>query len=120
MAWDRHDHTIYLKVTKWFSIVSEELARPDVLAENVYNMDETGVLLGKLRSLKVLVGKNKLRNYRGASSKRILITAVEYISATGDCVRPLVIWPSATYRSYRTTCHGQNVTASDVCLRHAD
>jgi hypothetical protein len=43
MAWDRHDHTIYLKVTKWFSIVSEELARPDVLAENVYNMDETGV-----------------------------------------------------------------------------
>jgi hypothetical protein len=63
MTWDRHDHTIYPKVTAWFSIISEELARPDVLAENVYNMDETGVLLGKLGSLKVLVGKNELRNY---------------------------------------------------------
>jgi hypothetical protein len=70
MTWDRHDHTIYPKVTEWFSIISEELARPNVLAENVYNMDETGVLLGKLGSLKVLVGKNELRNYRGASSKQ--------------------------------------------------
>jgi hypothetical protein len=74
-----------------------------VLIENVYNMDETGVLLGKLGSLKVLVGKNELRNYRGASSKRTLITAVECISATGDCLDPLVIWPSATHRSHWTT-----------------
>lgn len=103
MAWDRHDHTIYPKVTEWFSIISEELARPDVLTENVYNMDETGVLLGKLGSLKVLVGSNELRNYRGASSKRTLITAIECISAAGDCLDPLVIWPSATHRSHWTT-----------------
>jgi hypothetical protein len=103
MAWDRHDHTIYPKVTEWFSIISEELARPDVLAENVYNMDETGVLLGKLGSLKVLVGKHELRDYRGASPKRTLITAIECISATGNCLDPLVIWPSATHRSHWTT-----------------
>lgn len=103
MAWDRHDHTIYPKVTEWFSIISEQWERPDVLPENVYNMDETGVLLGKLGSLKVLVGKNELRNYRGASSRRTLITAVECISATGSCLDPLVIWPSATHRSHWTT-----------------
>ncbi|GAB7336822.1 hypothetical protein MBLNU13_g11328t1 [Cladosporium sp. NU13] len=103
MAWDRHDQNIYPKVTEWFSVISEELARPDVLTENVYNMDETGVLLGKLGSLKVLVGKNELRNYRGASPKRTLITAIECISATGNCLDPLVIWPSATHRSNWTT-----------------
>lgn len=103
MAWDRHDHTIYPKVAEWFQVISEELERPDVLPENVYNMDETGVLLGKLGSLKVLVGKNELRNYRGASSRRTLITAVECISATGSCLDPLVIWPSATHRSHWTT-----------------
>lgn len=103
MAWDRHDHTILPKVTEWFSIIGEGLARPDVLAENVYNMDETGVLLGKLGSLKVLVGKNELRNYRGASSKRTLITAIECISVTGNSLNPLVIWPSATHRSHWTT-----------------
>jgi hypothetical protein len=62
-----------------------------------------GVLLGKLGSLRILVGKNELRNYRGASSKRTLITAVECISATGNCLHPLVIWPSATHRSHWTT-----------------
>jgi hypothetical protein len=85
--WDRHDHTIYPKVTEWFSIISEELARPDVLAENVYNMDETGVLLGKLGSLKVLVGKHELDDYMGASPKRTLKTAVECISAASNCAR---------------------------------
>lgn len=125
MAWDRHDHTIYPKVTEWFSIISEELARPDVLTENVYNMDETGVLLGKLGSLKVLVGTNELRNYRGASSKRTLITAVECISATGNSLNPLVIWPSATHRSHWTThstpgwhfaCTDSGYTNNDINL----
>jgi len=125
MAWDRHDLTIYPKVTEWFSIISEELARPDVLAENVYNMDETGVLLGKLGSLKVLVGKNELRNYRGASAKRTLITAIECISATGTCLNPLVIWPSATHRSNWTThptpgwhftCTKKGYTNNDINL----
>lgn len=103
MAWDRHDHTIHPKVAEWSSIIGEELAHPDVLAENVYDMDEKGVLLGKLRTFKVLVGKNELRNCRGASSRRTLIAAVEFISATGSCLDPLVIWPSATHCSHWTT-----------------
>jgi len=99
MAWERHDHTIYSKVVDWFSIIGEELAHPSILAENVYNMDETGVLLGKLGSLKVLVNKSELRNYRGAGSQRTLITVIECISAGGKCLDPLVIWPAATHRS---------------------
>lgn len=89
ISWDRHDHTIYPKVEEWFSVIGKELAQPTILAENVYNMDETGVLLGKLGSLKVLVGQKELRNYRGASSQRTLITAVECISADGRCLNLL-------------------------------
>ena len=103
IPWDRHDHTIYPKVAEWFSVIGKELVHPAILAENVYNMDETGVLLSKLGSLKVLVGKNELRNYRGAGSQRTLITAVECISASGKCLDPLVIWPAATHRSNWTT-----------------
>jgi len=58
--------TIHTKVAEWFSLIGEELAGPAILAENVYNMDEKSVILGNLGSLKVLVGKNNLRNYRGA------------------------------------------------------
>jgi hypothetical protein len=70
-----------------------------ILTENIYNMDETGVLLSVLNSLKVLVGRNELRDYRGAGVKRTLITAIECISADGRYLYPLIIWPAATYRS---------------------
>jgi hypothetical protein len=36
-------------------------------------------------------------------SKRTLITAIECISAAGNSLNPLVIWPSATHRSHWTT-----------------
>ena len=66
-------------------------------------MDETGVLLSVLGSLKVLVSSQTLRNYRGTGVKRTLVTAFECISADGRCLDPLVIWPAATHRSTWTT-----------------
>ena len=73
--WNRHDVNIYEKLVEWFQAIGKELQQPSVLQENVYNMDETGVLLSSLKSLKVLVSKEELRNYRGAGVQRILITA---------------------------------------------
>jgi hypothetical protein len=40
--WERHDHHIYEKVVGWFSVIGKELNSSAVLAENTYNMDETG------------------------------------------------------------------------------
>ena len=91
ITWDRHDHTIYPKVEEWFSIIGEELTHPAILPENVYNMDETGVILGKFGSMKVLVSSNELRNYRGVGWQRTLITAIEFVSASGKCLNSLVI-----------------------------
>jgi hypothetical protein len=53
----RHDHNVYDKVMRWFSIIGKELHDPAIVPENVYNTDETGVLLSVLSSLKVLVSK---------------------------------------------------------------
>ena len=62
-------------------------------------MDETGVILSMLGSVKVLVGKDDIRDYRGAGVKRTMVTAIEYISADGKLLLPLIIWPASTYRS---------------------
>ena len=97
--WNRYDHNIYDKVAAWFTAIGEELRRPDIFPENVYNMDETGVMLSVLKSMKVLVGREELRNYRGVGVQRTLITAIECISADGRYLDPLVIWPAATHRS---------------------
>ncbi len=60
LDWERHDLYIYDKVVDWFAVIEKELASPLIFAENIYNIDETGVLLSILNSLKVLVGKTSL------------------------------------------------------------
>jgi len=64
-------------------VIGKVLQDPVILPENVYNMDETGVMLSMLGSVKVLVSKNDSRNYRGAGVKRTMVTAIECISADG-------------------------------------
>jgi hypothetical protein len=99
LDWNRHDNNIYNKVTEWFDVIRKQLREPIILPENVYNMDETGVLLSALSSLKVLVCTDDLRTYRGAGVKQELITAIECISADSRSLNPLIIWPAATHRS---------------------
>lgn len=74
-----------------------------VVPGNVYNMDETGVMLSMLGSVKVLVGKDNRQNNRGAGVKRTMVTAIECISADGRALLPLIIWPASTHRSNWTT-----------------
>ena len=67
--------------------------------ENVYNIDKTSVMLSMLGTVKVLVGKDNMRDYRGARVKRTLVTAIECISSDSRYLDLIVIWPAATHRS---------------------
>ncbi|KAF2002435.1 DDE-domain-containing protein [Amniculicola lignicola CBS 123094] len=69
LDWNRHEKNIYDKVVHWFEVIKRVLDDPAVLAENVYNMDETGVMLSMLGSTKVL---------------RVAVTAVECQYALSD------------------------------------
>ena len=99
LDWDRHEKNIYSKICHWFEVIGKMIQSPDVLVENIYNMDETGVMLSMLGSVKVLVGKEDTRNYRGGRVKRETVTAIECISADGRYLNPLIIWPATTHRS---------------------
>jgi hypothetical protein len=103
LSWDRHEKNIYGKVTHWFEVIGRILQDPAILAENVYNMDETGVMLSMPSSVKVLVGKDDRRDYRGARVKRTTVTAIECISGDGRYLNPMIIWPATTHRSNWTT-----------------
>jgi len=54
-------------------------------------------------SAKVLVGKDDMRDYRGARVKRTTVTAIECVSADGRFLNPMIIWPASTHRSNWTT-----------------
>ena len=91
-------YDIYEKVVRWFDVMEKPLQDPAVLQDNVYTMDETGIMLSKLNSVKVIVGKeNKNRGYRGARVKRTTVTAIECVSATGRYLNPMIIWPASTH-----------------------
>ena len=62
-------------------------------------------MLSVLKSMKVLVGREELRNYRGTGVQRTLITVTECISADGNCLDELAIWLAATHRSNWTAHH---------------
>jgi hypothetical protein len=103
MGWNRHDKNTYEKIEHWFEVIGRGLEDPTITGENVYNMDETGVMLSMLGSVKVLVGKADLHTYQGARVKRKMVTAIECIRADGTYLKPMVIWPATTHRSKWTT-----------------
>ena len=76
LDWNRHNKNTYPKISHWFEIIGKELHDPVIQQENVYNVDETGVILRMLNSIKVLVGKDDPRDYRGAGVKRTMATAI--------------------------------------------
>ena len=96
---NRHEQNTYSKIREWFTVIEKELDDPAIVPENVYNMDETGVLLSVLGSLKVLVDRDELRAARPSCVQRTLVTAIECISADGRYLNPLIIWPAITHRS---------------------
>jgi hypothetical protein len=103
LDWNRHPNNIYDKITDWFEVIGKALQDPAIRSENIYNMDETGVILSMLSGVKVLVGKDDMRDYRGALIKRTTVTAIECISADGKYLDPMIIWPASTHRANWTT-----------------
>lgn len=75
------------------------LEDPTVREENVYNMNETGVMLSMPGSVKVLVSSGDTRKHRRARSKRQQVTAIECLSADGRYLNPMIIWPASRHRS---------------------
>jgi hypothetical protein len=86
-----------------FEVIGKVLQNPDVVPGNVYNMDETGVMLSMPGSVKVLVGKNDLRGYRGGRVKRTVATAIDCASADGRHLNAMIVWPASTHRANCTT-----------------
>lgn len=49
--------------------------------------------------IKVLLGQDDLRDYRGAVVKRTTVTAIECISANSKSLLPIIIWLVTAYRN---------------------
>lgn len=95
LDWDCYN--IYDKVTHWFKVIGKVLQDLDIVSENVYNMDETGVMLSMLGSVKVLIGKDNLQGYKGTRVKCTVVIAIECISGDGRYLDLMIIWLALIY-----------------------
>jgi hypothetical protein len=53
----RYNHSIYKKYVHWFAVIGPQLADLTLHCKNIYNIDETGILLS------VLVDSTELRKF---------------------------------------------------------
>jgi hypothetical protein len=58
---------------------------------NIYNRNETSIILSMLGTVKVLVGKDDMQDYRDACVKRTLVTVVECISRNSRYIHSIII-----------------------------
>jgi hypothetical protein len=70
-----------------------------IIVENVYNINETRVMLFILGFVKVLVSKQDIRDYKGARVKRTTVIAIECISGNSRYLNLIIIWLASTHRS---------------------
>ena len=95
----RHEKNIRSKTEYWFDIMGKQLSERGIFQKNVYNMDETGVMLSGLDTVKVLIARGDKEQRRGRVLKRTMITAVECVSADGRILPPLIIFPGKVLHS---------------------
>ncbi|KAF2682902.1 hypothetical protein K458DRAFT_306208, partial [Lentithecium fluviatile CBS 122367] len=62
-----------------------------ILLENIYNIDKIDILLGMLDSIKILICRNNLPSYRGASIKQTIVIVIKYISTYSRLLLLLII-----------------------------
>jgi LAS superfamily LD-carboxypeptidase LdcB len=62
-------------------------------------MDETGIQLSVLKSMKVLRGVDEQQSYRGTPTERELVTAVECIAMDGFVLKPMIIMKGKAHRN---------------------
>jgi hypothetical protein len=70
-----------------------------LIKENIYNMDETGIMLGIQNRMRCVVDINVKNRIRKSSQTRESATIIECISASGMVLSPMVIIAAKTHRN---------------------
>ena len=87
-------------VEAYFDLLEETVKEYNIVPDNIYNMDETGFLLGQSQAHNIIVPKENGNNccFRSQPGNRETITVVECIGAHGTPPPPMVIYCSKTHQ----------------------
>jgi hypothetical protein len=86
-------------VAAHFQRVQSQIRMFNILTEDIWNMNETGLAMGLCANGYVVSGKGKRRVYVKAPQNREWVSIIEAISATGRSIQPLVIFKGQNLQS---------------------
>lgn len=88
---------------RYFDLLEETLAENDLRDKpgQIYNLDETGMPLDP-KALKTIHVRGEKNPYAISSGQKTQISILACVSATGQCVPPLVIWDRKRVRKELT------------------
>ena len=102
LATERRKGTTYDKVVEFFDAYESIIAKYNITGANIYNMDETGFLIGVTSNQLVVAPSFKRKTFVQSPETRQRTTAVECISALGVVIKPLIIFKGASLWSHLT------------------
>ncbi|KAL4255103.1 Centromere and Transposable Element-Derived Protein [Pleurotus pulmonarius] len=79
-------------VDRYFDTLEEVIQEYKVRHENIYNMDEKGLVLGATSRSLAIIDRDQSTVYEIGDGSRELVTAIECISAAGIALRPTIIF----------------------------
>ena len=81
------------RLEDFFDLFHSTKLRSRVLDENIYNMDESGIMIRYAASSKVIVPRDRKKTrFVTQDGNRKNVSVVECISATGTYLRPMIIF----------------------------
>jgi Tc5 transposase DNA-binding domain len=83
-------------IVECFEVFIKLIHENEIKPENIYNMDETGFPLGTIQKAQVIVDSSIRMKYQSQPGRQEWITAVEYVSADGTSIPPLIIFKGET------------------------
>jgi len=87
-------------VEAYFDLLAQTIQEYNIVPENIYNMDETGFLIGQSQTRNIIVPKENSKNkrFRSHPGTRETITVVECIGARGTPPPPMVIYQGKSHQ----------------------
>jgi hypothetical protein len=80
-------------ISRWFKLVEQTKAKYGICDEDVYNFDEAGFMMGKIKTQLVVTGSERRRRPKAIQpGDREWVTAIAAINAAGWSIPPFLIF----------------------------
>ena len=79
-------------ITNWFQLFYDVVKEYNIDSNDIYNMDEKGILIGVIKKVKVLISKHEKKNYMIHDGSYEQVTLIECISLSGKVINPQIIF----------------------------